>query len=102
MNVNASFGDDDNDASVVVRNLSGVNQSKKVGKLWLGAFPLVETSLIVQNPLFSHQINYFHSSESKILRVQQALICCYEFQSRLVVNMYRKAFFATCALLNTC
>ena len=86
--MNAIFGNDDNDASVVVKNLSGVNQSKKVGKSGLGSFPLVETSLIVQNPLFSHQITYH--------------LCCYEFQSRLVVNMYRKAFFATCALLNTC
>ena len=98
--MNAIFGNDDNDASVVVKNLSGVNQSKKVGKSGLGSFPLVETSLIVQNPLFSHQITPFQ--KSKILRAQQALICCYEFQSRLVVNMYRKAFFATCALLNTC
>ena len=40
-------------------NLSRVNQSKEVGKTWLGSFPLVQTSLNVQTPLFPHQITYF-------------------------------------------
>ena len=75
-----SFDDDVNDDNAnVKRNLSGVNESKKIGKSWLRSFPLVRTSLNLQKPLFPHQI----TKRISLPRVQQT---CYELQVTVVAT----------------